>query len=756
MPSPSLLLLRAPPPSPHLISPLRRCLASPSLGPTTRAPRPHPLRLPRAGSRATARVVEPGDAGASGLIPIARCYEGRLARLELAGAARREQAVAAAAAADGGAAAEENLAAGAEAMVVEAFLPGPDGGGASASSTRVILQAKEVKDKASKIKKQFGSEFFSENEPDSETMLAMAFKQVVMQRLSNFRLEVFSPGSERDFQDLGKPRKVSMDFSIISSDEKLLASLAEAIFSCVIQDASNNQLVGTGGLFQKQQLNCSIDSSVCIHKISEAEIVRSAIKCLESFDLMKSPQNVCKTKNGWWPAPNYESLEKIGGHEFVLWANEYIPTYRLQIKAKAFENTYLEGRHELESNRWEVLLTHSQLAELGNVIDMYFEDQFTLPGKTFHPHWNSDPSKIKKNNGYLNNIFSLMAGSCIILFVAIFAQLCWPRSLGDKRLFKGISNVPSSQGYCSDINSLDSSEIQAYCTSLIKKMKDSYGCPGDVMVDAHIGAWVGELPDCFKGINIEDNAASDNVQHPDTFIQENQAQLVPISTKVSDLEQNDRTQETLQNIASFQVVMSEEGKVVGFQPTNRPAVNHWSINPLATLLYQGRTLSPGILEPKLKISRPAKAVPIELLMSSERFSCSGDVMVDTNIGAWVGELPDCFMGINSMDSAASDDVQHLDGYILENQLQFVPTNFQKSCLEQTYTTQETLQNIASFQKTVELWDFKQLAAYLLLIHPFPLPFQVTMPSTKLVCCLVEKHGEDTISIAKLRSNVLGV
>jgi len=260
------------------------------------------------------------------------------------------------------------------------------------------LQAKEVKDKASKIKKQFGSEFFSENEPDSETMLAMAFKQVVMQRLSNFRLEVFSPGSDRDFQDLGKPRKVSMDFSVISSDEKLLGSLAEAIFSCVIQDASKNHLGATGGLFHKQQLNCSIDSSVCIHKISEEEIVRSAKRCLDSFHLMKSPQNARKTKNGWWPAPNYESLVKIGGHEFALWANEYVPTYKLQIKAKAFENTYLEGRHESESNRWEVLLTHSQLVELGSVIDMYFEDQFTLPGKTFHPYWNSDPSKIKKNN----------------------------------------------------------------------------------------------------------------------------------------------------------------------------------------------------------------------------------------------------------------------------------------------------------------------------------------------------------------------
>jgi hypothetical protein len=101
--------------------------------------------------------------------------------------------------------------------------------------------------------------------------------------------------------------------------------------------------------------------------------------------------------------------------------------------------------------------------------------------------------------------------------------------------------------------------------------------------------------------------------------------------------------------------MSEEGKLLGFQPTSRLAVSHWANNPLAALLYEGRKLSPGIrivprtsshwsifnciyalyfvlsntfkwtlsgfLEPRLKISRPAKVVPIELLMSvnSESF-----------------------------------------------------------------------------------------------------------------------------------------
>ncbi|KAJ1277485.1 hypothetical protein BS78_04G007400 [Paspalum vaginatum] len=553
MPSPSPLLLLLLPRAPPLPPPPRFSSHRLSISRSLRPSPPtslHPLRLAPA-ARCTPRAA--GEDGASGsLIPIARRYEGRLARLDLAGTARRDQAVAAAAAADGGAAAEAHLAAGSEAMVLEAFLPGLDGGGTSASSTRLVLQAKEVTDKATKIKKQFGSDFFSENQPDSETVLAMAFKQVVMKRLSNFRLEVYSPGSERETGDLGKPQKVSMDFGITSSDEKLLSSLAEAIFSCAIEDARTNQLGATGSLFQKQQLNCSIDSSVCIHRISEAQVARDAKRCLATFNLTKSSHEVHKRKNGWWPAPSYESLLKIGGPGFVLWANEYIPTYKLQINAKAFENTILEDRHLLESNGWEVLLAHSQLAELGNVLDMYFEDQFTLPGKTFHPHWNSDASRIKKNNGYFKNLFTFLAGSCIILSVAVFTQLFWPQSLRDTRLFKGSSNASSSQSNYSDIDSLHNSEIQAYCMSVIKRMKDSYGCPGDVMVDARIGAWVGELPDCFKGIDSEDNTASGCVQRPDNFSQENQSRLMPINIKISNLEQNDTTQETLQNIASFQ------------------------------------------------------------------------------------------------------------------------------------------------------------------------------------------------------------
>lgn len=70
------------------------------------------------------------------------------------------------------------------------------------------MQAKEVKEKAAKIKKDFGDDIFSENEPDSDSILAMALKQVVMHKLSNYRLEIFSPGSGRNIQDWSKQRKV--------------------------------------------------------------------------------------------------------------------------------------------------------------------------------------------------------------------------------------------------------------------------------------------------------------------------------------------------------------------------------------------------------------------------------------------------------------------------------------------------------------------------------------------------------------------
>jgi hypothetical protein len=47
------------------------------------------------------------------------------------------------------------------------------------------------------------------------------------------------------------------------------------------------------------------------------------------------------------------------------------------------------------------------------------------------------------------------------------------------------------------------------------------------------------------------------------------------------------------HLFEIQVVFSSEGKIVGFQPLSRVAVNQWADNPLARELYGGKKLSPG-------------------------------------------------------------------------------------------------------------------------------------------------------------------
>lgn len=42
-------------------------------------------------------------------------------------------------------------------------------------------------------------------------------------------------------------------------------------------------------------------------------------------------------------------------------------------------------------------------------------------------------------------------------------------------------------------------------------------------------------------------------------------------------------------------MVSTDWNIIGFQPTNRLAVNNWAANPLAKELYGGKKLSPGII-----------------------------------------------------------------------------------------------------------------------------------------------------------------
>ncbi|XP_072980872.1 uncharacterized protein [Typha angustifolia] len=637
--SPPPLLLNSPPlprliPSPLFSAPSSYSFPSfqspiPLLRCRRPRPRPRPRRrcflssaLPAADHHLLQALV---SSSGNSHLPAVRSYEGDLSCLTLTGAVSFDQALTAAAA-DGGSAAEEHLSSGVSTMVVETVFPGsPDEH--STVSTRLFLPAKNVKEKAKQLRNTFSADFLSENSTMSKNILAMTFRQVVLENLWSFRLVLFCPGTKRDMNDLAKPREAVTKFSVSSSNERFLSSLAEAVCSCVIENTQKFHLGKLGGLasnnvfgwFQKPQSICSADSSIFITRLTEGEIVKNAKKQMQNFNLLQgnSSEGDRKLKHRWWPPPNSKRLEKLGGPGFVDWTNEFIPAYRLQIDANIYNDAKLEGWQEVNENRWEVLLTHFQMVELGNILDMYYEDRYTLPEKQLSCGLISESLNITKNNSsLLKTIFAIVAGGCIVVLVGIVAQVCWPNLLKDKKASEGNTFVSSSESYCCHLHSIDAVELEAFCISVVKKIQDALGWPGEITADANIGAWIGVLPGYLKNKNLVVHSASGDREEDNSSSGENiiHAEL-PTSTASHLITDNSDTQTDLLDIASFQVVLSGDGKIVGFQPTSRTAVNHWGSNPLAKILYDGQKLSPGLLEPKLNIPLPSGVILIELLMS---------------------------------------------------------------------------------------------------------------------------------------------
>ncbi|XP_010904887.1 uncharacterized protein [Elaeis guineensis] len=529
-------------------------------------------------------------------LPAVRSYEGDLARLTLVGAVSYDQALTAAAA-DGGDAAEDHLSSGKSTMVVETVLPGSSDEH-STVSTRLFLPAKKVKEKAKTLRSSLTADILSSSPTVSKNILAMTFRQVVLQRLWSFQLSLFSPGTKRDMKDLASPREDT-----------------ERNYHGHASDLRSNNLFDW---LQKPRHNCSVDSSICIYRISECEIVGNARKHVDKFNPVKekSLDRERKMKHRWWAPPSYSRLVKYGGPGFSDWTSEFIPAYRLQIDSHTFKDTKLEGWQKLAENRWEVLLTHFQMVELANILDMYYEDQYALPDKQLSYNLVTKSSNVSRNKSSAwKMIFVSLAGGFIVILISVLAQVCWPHLRKSRKALEQNTSVPLSETDSCHLRLLEVAEVEALCVSIVKKIKDALCWPGDIMFDANLGAWTGKLPPCLRNnslmLHAIDGTREDATCHPGD-VQTN----AELSTNVSSSETiNADGLLTAQDIASFQVVLSGDGKIIGFQPTSRVAVNNWASNPLVKELYEERKLSPGLLEPTLKIPRPHEVVLIELLMS---------------------------------------------------------------------------------------------------------------------------------------------
>ncbi|XP_037491253.1 uncharacterized protein LOC105649606 isoform X1 [Jatropha curcas] len=546
-------------------------------------------------------------------LPCVRTFENDLARLSLVGGVGFEQALTAAAA-DGGQAAAEHINSGISAMVVETVFPGP-GDEHATISTRLFLPAKKVKEKAGRLKKSYAKDILSGT--TSQNILAMTFRQVVLQKLWNFELVVFRPGTERNIEDLENPREqVPASFFISSSDEQVISVLAEAVCVAALQHTEKHFLddffgknsSGVFSWFQKPKKIMSNDSSVIIYKFFEDEIVENAKSLLENFNSAKESFKGTKmrSKYNWWTPVAHSKLKKIGGPEFCAWTSEYVPSYKLQINTDKLKDIKFEGWRRSADNRWEVLLTHSQMAGLAETLDMYYEDIYSLPDKELSCHSTTKFTNFssKKVRSSLLKILSVgLATGIFLVAISALGHIFFPLLRKGEIYTQQLGSPPSSEIEYAINESLDNEKLQEFCVLVVKKIKDGCGWPGDVITEENNGAWIGEVPKYLKMMDKSDSNIEEN------------------STSASSEKIDEDIKSAAQDIASYQVVLSTDGKIIGFQPTSRIGVNHWASNPLAKELYGGRKLSPGIFEPGHKIRLPKEIVVIELLMSANFDAC---------------------------------------------------------------------------------------------------------------------------------------
>ncbi|KAG8634541.1 hypothetical protein MANES_17G051000v8, partial [Manihot esculenta] len=540
-------------------------------------------------------------------LPCVRTFENDLARLSLVGAVGFEQALTAAAA-DGGRAAAEHIDSGQPTMVVETIFPGPEDEHATIS-TRLFLPAEKVKEKAGKLRRSYTEDIFSG--ATSQNILAMTFRQVVLQELWNFELVVLRPGTERNMEDLQNPREqVPASLFLRSSNKEVISVLAEAVCIAALQNTERHYLddflgKASSGIFrwfQKPERIVSKDSAVVIYKLFEDEIVENAKSLLENFKSTKKNFRRIKMRNkySWWTLVAHSKLEKIGGPNFSAWTSEYVPAYRLQIDADKVRDVKLEGWRSSAENRWEVLLTHSQMTGLAEVLDMYYEDIYTLPDKELSCHAITSFTNFsnKKRRSSLLNILSVSLASGIFLIaISALRQFCFPHMRKGEMYAQEHRSLPSSEIKFAVNESLDPEKLQEICILIIKKIKDGFGWPDNITTETDSGAWIGDVPKYLKVMGRSESNREDS------------------STCAPELKIDEDMKSSAQDVASYQVVCSTDGKIVGFQPTSRVGVNHWAANPLARELYGGRRLSPGFVERGHKIHLPNEIVVIELLMS---------------------------------------------------------------------------------------------------------------------------------------------
>jgi len=599
-----------------------------------------------------ARILESSEA-----YPMIRVFKNDLCRLEITGDAIPWQAIAAMAA-DGGLTAAEELAKGKSLMTIETLIPGRSADHSSIS-TKLLAPTRVVAQRSRTIWAREQQQF------SSGSAFGSAFQSVVMQQLLQFQLCFYIPGTSRDMEDLAHEQEAEIMAKIEGLDGDALENLARAVCTYALKYRKENEQqqqevleesIWSRLTTQLYKQNQPV-SAVHICPLSTAEMLgykeRFSKETSSLGDRHRDGVHLDQPSRTWWPkaAPAGFVLQK--GWEAQV--NEYLPVHKLEVDVDKLHVQVFGGQKTNAHSIWEIHLSHAQMVDLADVLDMYYEDDVTCPGKVLltdvdlkvpHHSW----SKVTQAIWVAG--LSGVVGGVLLICLLVAARLrgisithardlqSSPVSLTalthSSFLHKWKGNRSKREPLMPKNKDVSDKELEILCGLVVGILKDSFKWPYDIESRPGQGAWIGtdltQWGRAFSQGQVADKQEVDSLVRDteagtDRNRSDDEIQLVSKDDASADSVTSDsfeagglaspqiQPSPSDQNVFIFQVVVSRKGKVLGFQPGNKAAIPKWASYPFAKMLHGGRNLRAGLLERGVKYTRPPDdCIVLELLV----------------------------------------------------------------------------------------------------------------------------------------------
>ncbi|CAM6086765.1 unnamed protein product [Calypogeia fissa] len=561
----------------------------------------------------------------STIYPIMRVYRIDLCTLEITGDAQAWQATEAMAA-DGGLTAAEELSKGRPLMTVETIIPGRSGDH-STVSTKLLAPTHTVNRAAKTTWVQRNVSMSSGN------ALAKAFQRVVMQHLLSFDIHIRSPGTARDMAKLADEKEDAVMAGLESRDPKVLEGFAQVVSSyCTanMKDTFDHRFSKRSRrhkrftFWRKPEWFWASNKAIGIRPLSQSEIMEQAKRILDEKNALAE---IRRTHQAWWPTPSVSLPPDIlPDHVPDSWIREFIPMHKVQIDTSKLKVIAKGWQPTKTEQVIELCLTHSQLVDAADMLDLYYEDKYTTPAKALVSGVDLKVSHISQSKvakTVWTLVLSCIAGGVLLVGLLAVAKL---KASSSTKLLSSKSSVASAvsrtdssftnkwcrvrtdrQALLPKNEGIPAEEMESLCHHVVSRLKDAFNLNGEVESSPDRGAWIGvDLSQWGRTQNTEEamvgNADRNGRQEVIQDV-ENQPNVV-----------KDSGTNSVDDILRYQVVLTRDGKVVGFQPGNKAAVGFWADFPFAKELHKGRRLGAGLFERGLKYADLSEeVVAIELL-----------------------------------------------------------------------------------------------------------------------------------------------